>query len=512
MVCYQSKITKAFMGISFASIIVLSFSFVLTVPAFAEQITGTGDVPEVELYQDDSGEWKVKYLNTDSSLSADSAPAVNSDNVEVELYQDQAGEWKVKYLNADNEAVETVKKKITKPVKAMKTAESKSVKTEANVQTPSRDNAQDSSREDSEDRQIGLRPIVIDEFEPKPNNEYIPEPSDEKTTLKSIEEINKPSDDQHRERSDRNPNYRIELGIQLSHYNFEQEPKFNNFNLQTGKTNEGMLYGLHAGYEWLPNASQDGVDKDHNGVIRYKLTLDYAIGSTTYSDINELPEEDFIQHNVESRAVAGYDINLNERNRVTPFFGVGYRYQFDPSGSIVDFPSSGISFPAQNATFSTSGFNARQAYDVHTHYLYLPVGIMTNSNITDTLSIGFSMELDALIWGMVKNNFSEIGDLYFEDGGSRTIKPSSMTNTLKGGFGFRGSTRITKKQNKFDLYAEPFIRYWHVNQSERKQVRLKISDGTDLLLYTDNALTIPQYWSEPTNSTTEYGVEFGVSF
>ena len=576
MVCHQSKITKAFMGISFASLILLSLSFAFTAPAFAEQVAVADDVPEVELYQDGSGEWKVKYLNTDPAPSADSAVAVNSDNLEVELYQDQSGEWKVKYVSADANASQSAQAKTaqetdsgaakeataevakaaqakpakvdakeimedkvvevvkTIPAKPMTEEKAQAVKASSSSGVP-----QKTMDKKSGDVLAASKPISTGESElksvtktqPKPKVTPEPKPKMASRSAEPVKKIDTSAYEFQPEEYIRNPNHRFELGVQVSQYHFEQEPFANNLNVLIGKTNEGRLYGLHAGYEQIltensPKRSLTELFQHIEDVNRYKFTLDYQTGSTEYSDINENPKQDFTQQILEGRAVAGYDFMATRKTRVTPFFGVGYRYQLDPSGSVFDIPISTLVAGDDQSEYDPINpfFNLRQPYEVHTHNLYLPFGVMTNTDITDSLSVGLNLEMDVLIWGMIKSNFSDLGDIYSENmskatPGSngqipnpRTVKLKNTTNQLRGGFGFKGSTRITKKQRVFDWYVEPYIRYWHINESDEEQFPLNRSDGKKFILFKDQAHTIPYNWTEPESSTTEYGVQVGVSY
>lgn len=317
--------------------------------------------------------------------------------------------------------------------------------------------------------------------------------------------------------SSRNSNHRVEFGVETFQFNFEQESLANNLGFEVGKRNKGVLYGLHGGYEYISDApeKQSFMDfvRHFDDVNRYKVTLDYRTGSAEYSDRNfDGVKEDFNHHMVEARAVAGYDFRLLQNTRFTPFMGLGYRYHLDPSGTIIDAPPGTIQEAGTTNTFSSVGFDLRQPYEVQTHYLYVPIGVMTNTNIADSWSLGLNLEADVLCWGMIKSSFSDLGTLYVEDGAAnpRTLRYKDTTNTLKSGFGFRGSTRLTKKQNNFDWYIEPFIRYWHISKSEEKQYPLIVSDGKDVVLQRGDGS--PYNWTEPESSTTEYGLEVGVVY
>ena len=50
-----------------------------------------------------------------------------------------------------------------------------------------------------------------------------------------------------------------------------------------------------------------------------------------------------------------------------------------------------------------------------------------------------------------------------------------------------------------------------MNKSDEEQFPLKVSDGTDRILFQSDHVT-PYSWTEPENSTTEYGLQVGVSY
>jgi hypothetical protein len=575
MECHQSKITKLFTGIVFAGVILMSLS---SVPAFAVEVSQAVDAPEVELYQDDAGQWKVKYVETNASLATSEAqqPAVaaasgSSDNLEVELYQDSSGEWKVKYVDANAASADAVKTDAVKTAKESKAADVKVTslaadkKTETlSVKTTSKETAGEKVVEEVKavksvqtaekkteiintsasqvvpavksevsvkENNMRSTPVTMDESELKPVRKAEVKPvvaTNPKVTSRPAEPVQKNVDvyEVPPEKSYRNPNNRFEFGMNTIQYKFNQDTRINTIGIPYGKTNEGMIYGLHAGYEYIPkNNPPKQTLKDvffHiDEVNRYLFTLDYKTGPTTYSDINNVPKQDFTQHMLEGRAVAGYDFKATENTRVTPFFGVGYSYQHDPSGSILDILNGQTitSMDGSEVFLQLDPFyDLRQPYEIDTHKIYLPIGLMTNTDVTESISIGLNLEMDVLIWGMVKSNFSTLGDLYVEDLSSappstkaRTLKFSDTTNNLRGGFGFKGSTRITKKQKKFDWYIEPYIHYWHINESAKKQFPLIVSDGTHIILFEHDGVT-PVNWVEAESSTTEYGLQIGVSY
>ena len=92
----QVMMKKSDCGISVVCACVFSLWIVMSFasPVFA-------DTPEVELYQDAKGEWKLKQLNSQpvaqqSDTGTNGLAAEIEGATDVDLYQDDSGEWKVR--------------------------------------------------------------------------------------------------------------------------------------------------------------------------------------------------------------------------------------------------------------------------------------------------------------------------------------------------------------------------------------------------------------------------------
>ena len=65
------------------------------------------------------------------------------------------------------------------------------------------------------------------------------------------------------------------------------------------------------------------------------------------------------------------------------------------------------------------------------------------------------------------------------------------------GYGLRGSVKLEKRFSKFGIFVEPFIRYWHIQNSEEAYAQMG-----------PYVITI----IEPKNETREYGLKIGLTF
>jgi hypothetical protein len=170
----------------------------------------------------------------------------------------------------------------------------------------------------------------------------------------------------------------------------------------------------------------------------------------------------------ETRGVAGYDIPVGEAGRVTPYAGFGFRYLKDDAGG---------------STTSTGHWG----YDRESFYYYLPLGIETQSRLARCWLLETAIEYDYFIAGRQKSHLED-GDAGF----------NTLYNDQDSGYGIRGSVKVIRELDGMNVFVEPFIRYWRIEDST-----------VNLLTYNE----IPySYGLEPANNTTEYGVRVGLRF
>lgn len=194
-----------------------------------------------------------------------------------------------------------------------------------------------------------------------------------------------------------------------------------------------------------------------------------AFGQVDYSS-NETGSVDNINDFLaEVRTTAGYDFYIEDHSRVTPFAGLGYRFLFDELGGKV----------------STTGASG---YDRESNYLYVPVGVKSLTSLNREWSLGFTAEYDIFIQGLQKSKL-----------GQALTGIDTLENDQEDGYGVRGSIQIVRKNSRFNLLVEPFIRYWNIDQSEVKAIT-----------YGGTPVGVVGY--EPKNNSTETGLKIGLAF
>ena len=139
--------------------------------------------------------------------------------------------------------------------------------------------------------------------------------------------------------------------------------------------------------------------------------------------------------------------------------GLGFRYLNDDAGG---------------RQSSTGAF----AYQRISRYFYAPLGIEMANQLSSNLLLGAMTEFDIFLWGRQSSNLSDV-DPSFPD----------LQNDQEKGFGLRGSFKFVFQNEKTNYIVEPFVRYWHIKNSNLNSFGL-----------------------EPDNNTTEYGVKLGAQF
>ncbi len=251
--------------------------------------------------------------------------------------------------------------------------------------------------------------------------------------------------------------HELDVGTDVYYYHYN-EPDL-------GVWLTGVMNGYYANYQYRP--LEDSVL--NNSVLNmYAIEAHYAEADLDYKGSGH---DDGRKNDMyELRALLGKDL-FQEGARVTPYFGFGYRRLVDQGGS----------------RLSSDG---HIGYDRESHYFYLPIGATVQFPERNGLSISANAEYDHFIQGVQK---SKLGDA--DQFGA--TKYGDLRNDQKKGFGVRGSVKFLKNGPKIDLFAEPFIRFWNIEDSE-----VEVAPATSGAFY----------GLEPHNLTTEVGSKFGLNF
>lgn len=220
---------------------------------------------------------------------------------------------------------------------------------------------------------------------------------------------------------------------------------------------KGPFFGYSGSYAYRP---RPGDFLYFKGLNFYELQGQWADGDMDYSYAAGSLDD---KHNVtyEARALAGADYAPDEKARLTPYSGLGYRYLRDES-------------EGRRATSGAWG------YDRHQEYYYLPLGVNVDFH-TRPILFGFNLEFDYMFWG---HNISETGYL---------PGYTDLKFTQRRGFGLRASVKLAKNFKLVNVFAQPFWRRWDIRSSS-------ISDDRGT----------PSH--EPENKTDEIGLKLGLEF
>jgi len=215
---------------------------------------------------------------------------------------------------------------------------------------------------------------------------------------------------------------------------------------------KGMMYGIGLAYTY------------HDKVM-FKASLLVAYGEVDYENSGKL--DGIPNQHWELRGLLGYDFAIDPTFTITPYIGLGYRVLRDDSSGMIT--STGA-----------------RGYNRESNYFYSPVGV----SIIKVLPEGWTFAAEA------EFNYLWYGKQYSDLSGANPLYPD-VDNQQDQGYGIRGAIRIEKKFTYTSILFEPFIRYWHISQSDDT---IFSAGGTIYRGY------------EPKNETTEIGAKVGIKF
>jgi hypothetical protein len=171
---------------------------------------------------------------------------------------------------------------------------------------------------------------------------------------------------------------------------------------------------------------------------------------------------------LETRVLAGVDINVNDHVILNPFVGGGYRYLNDDSSKMVTDTGA-------------------LGYEREANYLYSPVGVQAIFAAGSPWTARVSAEYDFFWDGTQKSHLSDAHPSL-----------SDVDNDQDDGHGMRVSAGLQYKGESHIWWAEGFFRFWDIEDSDLQPVTFSgtlIGEGF-----------------EPANETYEFGAAIGIRF
>ena len=226
----------------------------------------------------------------------------------------------------------------------------------------------------------------------------------------------------------------------------------------------GQMYGASAAYMY------GGMGKNESSFI--SLDLLYMQGRVDYDgwmtnivtgDSFKAQESGIGNYFVEGRLKFGSAFKPSDKLELSPYLGLGGRYL-------------------------VNNFGAKPGgYDRTSLYLYIPLGLNADLRLPRGWGLGFNAEYNWLLTGKQKSQMSDINPAW-----------NNLSNTQNHGYGIRLSARVKKDLKRIGIFAEPFFRYWNIQESEESVLNIP-GEGAFLMV-------------EPKNNTTECGLKAGIYF
>lgn len=256
----------------------------------------------------------------------------------------------------------------------------------------------------------------------------------------------------------------IDVGTEASSYRYN-EPEFMRL--------KGYMWGIFGAITFRTSDNKhikkvSDIFSGENSINMFRLDAKFSGGDLDYESDGTGKTDDLRNYMFEIRGSAGYDIPVRTSSRITPYVGLGYRYLKDDSSG--------------NTT--TTGASH---YDRESFYYYLPLGVEMQTKLNNGWLFEMTLEYDLFLFGTQKSHLGDVLAGY-----------NTLVNDQDDGYGARGSVKLIKRSDNFNLYIEPFVRYWNIEDSD-----------IDNLTYFGATIGAGL---EPANNTTEYGVKMGLRF
>ncbi len=294
-----------------------------------------------------------------------------------------------------------------------------------------------------------------------------------------------------------------EIAFQMASYLYETEDKwpfYYPYTVADKVKKNGSLFGFYGAKTWSlsePLKTWSDIWKTSPFPNFVKVEAEGSLGRTDYSSFATGKRQGFDACELDARLLFGYDYIWSTATLFTPYVGFGYRRFSDETGGWEDFV-----------------VNNYVGFKTETNFFYVPVGFETLTQLNDQWDLTFKMEGDLVVGGSVNYFLNEIPGPFTgtdtETGLPVTVNLQKSTSDLKAGWGFRTSMKIIRKYNAFDIYAEPFFKFWSLKQSDAMQEHAASATKDYVSAYPDGSPYKP-LWT-PQNFTSTLGLRMGVQF
>ena len=246
------------------------------------------------------------------------------------------------------------------------------------------------------------------------------------------------------------------LALETSSYKYEEPTGGHPVSMS------GRMYGASAEYmrSGLGNNERSFISLD---LLYMQGRADYDGWLTDGITYTKSQETGIGNYFLESRFKFGTAFKASEKLDFSPYLGLGGRYL-------------------------VNNFGAKPGgYDRTSLYLYIPLGLNADLRLPRGWSLGLNAEYNWLLTGKQKSQMSDVDPAW-----------NNLSNTQNRGYGVKLSARVKKDLKRIGIFAEPFLRYWNIQQSEESVL---FRPGLD-----------PELMVEPKNTTTEWGFKAGIYF
>lgn len=273
--------------------------------------------------------------------------------------------------------------------------------------------------------------------------------------------------------------HQFEMGTESYYYKYTES---------IGVKDTGIKGGLIGAYQFRFAKKDIDNSSDHLADFEEMISFFRLEGRASYGQVEyegSGREGGIPDWNFETRGLLGSEFVVLNELEINPYFGFGYRYLFN------EF--------SQTPSKIIDGDLYGSGYDRESTYLYIPIGMEIKKGFKENWAVSFKAEYDYFIWGKQVTHLENITVMGFPD-----PQYDKLSNSQHDGRGWRASACLTYKTEKLDYHMEPFIRYWHIKDSD---IEFITSNGS---YFCQGNLCAAGM--EPDNETYEVGVNFRANF